>query len=214
MREGFLVVAVFGISGCTGKALVEVARARGLDLVGLARRPPVPPLPTHVRVLVGELSDPQAVHQVVKGARAVICVFGPRPPHLEVFCAEATENIITAMRETGTPRLLCQTGAMVGALPRNVSLPVRWMAHRFAQSRPQVAADRAVQEQLVRASRLDWTLVKPPRLRTGPAKLPVRAGPSLPIGLLASLSRSALAGFLLDEVTAGRFVGQAVYVRD
>lgn len=209
-----MAVAVFGISGRTGTALVDAAQTRGLELVGLARRPLIPPVAAHVRVFVGELSDPEAVHQVVTGAQAAICVFGPRPPHREVFCAEATENIIAVMRATGTARLLCQTGAMVGALPRNVSHPMRWMAHRFARSRPQVAADRAAQEQCVRVSRLDWTLVKPPRLRTGAARRPVRAGPALPVGLLASISRSALAGFLLDEVTAGRFVGQAVYVRD
>jgi len=209
-----LAIAVFGISGRTGMALVEAAQVRGLELVGLARRPLVPPLPGHVRVQVGELSDAEAVRQVVAGSEAVICVVGPRPPHREVFCAAATGNIIAAMRAAGVTRLLCQTGAMVGALPGNVSLTMRWMAHRFARSRPEVAADRDAQEQLVRASRLDWTLVKPPRLRTGAARSPVRAGPALSVGLLASISRSALAGFLLDEVTARRFAGQAVYVRD
>lgn len=209
-----MAVAVFGISGRTGEALIEAAQARALELVGLARRPLVLPFAAHVRVHVGDLSDPEAVHQVVTGTQAVICVFGPRPPHREVFCAEATENIIAAMRAGGTARLLCQTGAMVGALPHNVSLPMRWMAHRFARSRPLVAADRAAQERLVRASRLDWTLVKPPRLRTGAARRPVRAGSALPVGLLASIRRSALAGFLLDELAAERFVGQAVYVRD
>ncbi len=209
-----LTVAVFGVSGRTGDALVQAAQAHGLELVGLARRPLVAPLASHVRVHVGDLADLEAVHEVVRGAQAVICVFGPRPPHREVFCAEATENIIAAMRTTGTERLLCQTGAMVGALPRNVSRPMRWMAHRFARARPQVAADRAVQERLVRASRLEWTLVKPPRLRTGATRRSVRAGPALPVGLLASIRRSALADFLFDELTAERFVGQAVYVRD
>jgi len=208
-----VAIAVFGITGRTGKALIEAAHARGLELVGLARRPVASPS-AHVRVLVGELSDAEAVRQVVTGTRASICVFGPRPPDRDVFCAQATANVITAMQSAGSVRLLCQTGAMVGALPPNVSPPMRWMAHRFARSRPQVAADRAAQEQLVRASRLDWTLVKPPRLRTTAASAPVRAGPTLRVGLLSAISRSALAGFLLDEATAGRFVGQAVYVRD
>lgn len=206
-------IAVFGISGRTGRLLLATARGRGLDLVALARPTADVPVASHLRVLRGDLSDRGAVDEVVATARAVVCVLGPRPPFRDAFCASATEAIIGAMKARGVARLICQTGAMIGPLPRTVSRPMRWAARRFAAAYPAVAADRAAQEALVRASALDWTLVKPPRLTDRPSRRPVTAGPAISVGLLSSAARPALAAFLLDEVVRPQFVGQAVYVR-
>lgn len=166
-----------------------------------------------MRVRPGDLGDPDAVREVVAGTRAVICVLGPRPPFREAFCAAATAAILEAMQACGVRRFVCQTGAMIGALPPNVSGPMRWAAHRFAATHPAVAGDRAEQETRVRASSVDWTLVKPPRLTNRRLRGPVAAGPTLPVGLLSSVGRPALAAFLLDEVEHPRFIGQVVYVR-
>lgn len=206
-------IAVFGISGRTGRALLEIARERGLDLVALVRPTTDVPVAGHLRVYRGDLTDPHTVQQVVANTRAVVCVLGPRPPFRDVFCAAGTEAIINAMKACGVARLICQTGAMIGPLPRNVSRPMRWAARRFAAAHAAVAADRAEQEALVRGSMLDWTLVKPPRLTDRPPRRPVTAGPVISVGLLSSVGRPALAAFLLAEVEQPRFIGHAVYVR-
>lgn len=207
-------VAVFGISGRTGRALLDTAQERGIDLVGLVRRRASVPVASRVRLWEGDLGDPGLVQEVVANTQAVICVLGPRPPFRDAFCAAATATILAAMKTGGVGRFLCQTGAMIGALPPNVSRPMQWAARRFAAGHPAVAADRAEQEALARASPVHWTLVKPPRLSNRRRRRPVAAGPTLPVGLLSSIGRAALAGFMLDEIDRPRFIGQAVYVRD
>ena len=206
-------IAVLGISGRTGRALLAAAQARGLDVVALVRQTANVPVASHLRLRQGDLSDLGLVQEVVANTRAVICVLGPRPPFRDTFCAVATAAIIGAMKACGVARLICQTGAMIGSLPRTVSRPMRWAARQFAAAHPAVAADRAEQEALVRSSTLDWTLVKPPRLTDRPPRRPVTAGPALSVGLLSSVGRPALAAFLVDEVERPRFIGQAVYVR-
>ena len=206
-------IAVFGISGRTGRALLDTAQERGIGLVALVRQTTTVPGGSHLRVRQGDLGNPDVVQEVVANTDAVISVLGPRPPFRDAFCAAATTAILRAMKVCGVARLICQTGAMIGALPENVSRPMQWAARRFAAAHPAVAADRAEQERLVRASALRWTLVKPPRLTGRPPRRPVAAGPSLSVGLLSSIGRPALAAFLLDEVERPRFIGQAVYVR-
>lgn len=206
-------IAVFGISGRTGRALLETARERRLDLVALVRPTADVPVASHLRVRRGDLSDSGAVQDVIAKTRAVICVLGPRPPFRDAFCTAAAEAIIRAMKACGVARLICLTGAMIGPLPPTVSRPMRWAARRFAAAHPAVAADRAGQEAVVRSSALAWTLVKPPRLTDRLPRRPATAGPAVPVGLLASVGRPALAAFLLDEVERPRFIGQAVYVR-
>ena len=206
-------IAVFGISGRTGRALLAAAQARGLDVVALVRQTANVPIASHLRLRQGDLSDLGLVQEVVANTRAVICVLGPRPPFRDTFCAAATAAIIGAMKACGVARFICQTGAMIGSLPHTVSRPMRWAARQFAAAHPAVAADRAEQEALVRSSTLDWTLVKPPRLTNRPPRHPVTAGPALSVGLLSSVGRPALAAFLVDEVERPRCIGQAVYVR-
>ncbi|HSB52708.1 MAG TPA: NAD(P)H-binding protein, partial [Gemmatimonadales bacterium] len=198
-------IAVFGISGRTGRAILEGARERGLNLVALVRPTANVPVAGHLRVYRGDLADPGTVQQVVANTRAVVCVLGPRPPFGDIFCAAGTGAIISTMKACGVARLICQTGAMIGPLPRTVSRPMRWAARRFAAAYPAVAADRAEQEALVRASALDWTLVKPPRLTDRSSRRPVTAGPAISVGLLSSVGRPALAAFLLDEVLRPQF---------
>jgi len=116
------------------------------------------------------------------------------------------------MRRVGVRRLVCQTGAMIGGEVPNWTLPVRLMVRLFMRQRSAVAADRMRQEELVKESRLEWTLVKPPRLTDSPAQGRVAAGVDLRIGLLSKISRTDLASFLVAECVAPRYVNQAVYV--
>lgn len=203
-------IAIFGVSGRTGEALTTAARARSWGVRSLGRISSV--APTGVAMIRADFDDAARVAQVVTGADAVCCVFGPRAPYTDVFCARATRAVVEAMRTVGCRRLLCVTGAMIGPLATR-SRPMAWMRAWFVWRRPAVAADRDEQEAIVMSSGLDWTIVKPPRLTDAGPSDRVAAAPDLPVGLRSVLSRADLAHFLLDEIAAPRFRGQRVVVR-
>ena len=210
--EDLTKVALFGASGRTGQAFVRTGSAQGLlvraSFRGSAKADP----PSGIEILRGDLQDADHVRATIAGTTAVCCVFGPRPPHTDVFCARATELIVDSMQRAGVRRLVCQTGAMIGEDAANWTPPVRAMVRMFRWQRPAVAADRMMQEQLVRESGLEWTLVKPPRLTDGRARGRVVAGIDLQIGLSSSIRRADLAAFLVGECLEPRFAKQAVYV--
>jgi putative NADH-flavin reductase len=208
-----MTIAVFGITGRTGLALAEAARARGLAVQGMTRGgQPLAELPD-VQLVRGTFADADRVAETVVGADAVCCVIGPRPSSREAFCAAATAAVIVGMRAAGCRRLLCLTGAMIGSAPGNRSRPMQWMARSFAQHAPDLARDREEQERIVAASGLDWTIVKPPRLTEGSASGRVCAGTDLRLGLLSRISRADLAAFMLDEIDGRAYVRQRVFVR-
>jgi putative NADH-flavin reductase len=116
------------------------------------------------------------------------------------------------MTATGRRRLLCVTGAMVGAaLSRSRALS--WMATLYRWWQPAVARDREEQEEAVTGSGLDWTLFKPPRLTDGDPTRRVAAGPELPVGLFSAISRADLADFMLDAVLDPGYIRQRLIVK-
>lgn len=209
-----MIVSVFGASGRTGHAFVRIAAEAGLLQRLHYRNKPSDLIPDTATVVVGALADPTAVREVLRGADAVVIVLGPRPDARGVFCATATKAIIAGMRTQGVPRVLCVTGAMIGELPRNVGLAMKLFA--FAQrktERVDMLDDRDEQERLVRNSKLAWTVVKPPRLTDG-TTAEFDAAPTLSVGINNSLSREALAAFLVREVQVPQFASSAVYIKD
>ena len=71
-------------------------------------------------------------------------------------------------------------------------------------------ADHEVKESLIRSSRLDWTIVRPPKLTNGAATGDYRSGDEIstwkPVPML---SRSDVAQFVLQELVEPRYVRRA-----
>lgn len=208
-------LTIFGATGKTGQALVAVALEHAWNVCAFVRTQVGArlALPPGLDVVHGYPERAEDIERAVLGSDAVCCVFGPRPPYGDLFCAPFTRRIVDAMRARNVRRLVCVTGAMIGAMPPNTSRAMRAMAATIRKRHRALMADRAEQEEIVIASGLDWTVVKPPRLTNGARTKTVHAGPALKVGLSSSLCRQNLAEFVFRAAAHGRFVGQRVYVR-
>lgn len=207
-------MTVFGASGRTGRRVAAEAVRSGQRVVAVCRRAEAAALlPGEAVVLAGDGLEPPLLGEAVAGAAAVVVVFGPRPGDREPFCAGATGAIVEAMADAGVRRLIVQTGAMVGRYPRNRSLPMRLAVAVYDRLEPVLARDREEQEACVRASGLDWTLVKPPRLTEAPTGADPEVGEDLRVGLLSSVARADLARVLVGLATTRQGRRRALFVR-
>jgi len=207
------VIALFGASGATGQAIAELAGSRGYGIRAFVRSEGCMPDRNNLVEIVGDLGNPGDVGAAVDSADAVCCVFGPRPPYEDIFCRAGTQVITACMKERGVRRLLCQTGAMVGYYPANRTLPFRLMKSIYGWRMRDSAADRDGQEEVVKLSGLEWTLVKPPRLTHRKGIGQYRCGPGVKVGLLSQISRHDLAAFTLDILERKKWLSTAVFVR-
>jgi len=154
-------LAVFGASGRVGAAVLSLAQSRGWSVRALVRPSSHCKEEARVEIIRGSLESPTDVLVTLHGAHAVLCLYGPRSAQSIPFCAQATLRIIAGMQVIGLRRLLCLTGAMVGALPSNVSLALRAMAAAYRYWCPELAADASEQERVV----IDSQVETPPQAR-------------------------------------------------
>ena len=200
---------VFGASGKTGHELVREAIERGHTVTAFIRTPEKLKITgSSVRILRGNVADSAAVADAIPGHDAVVSALGvSKPLTHDADVIAGIQNIVSAMEEHGVRRLiyLCFIGvrdsrAAVGFVLRYIAtIPLR---HEIA--------DHEVKESLIKSSRLDWTIVRPPKLTNGPATSRYRSGDNIttwkPVPLL---SRSDLAHFVLQELVEPKYVRRA-----
>lgn len=204
-------LSLFGASGATGQILVAEALAQGYTVKALCRhRASLSLQHEHLSVFEGEI-DSSSCLNVIEGADAVLCVLGQRRGDSTPFCAEATRLVLQAMETTGVKRMLCMTGAMIGE--RNAAYRswfIRQMVKSFHKRMPEMAADRALQEQHIAQSGTDWTIIKPPRLTNGTARGKYTLGETVRVSAFSAISRADVADCLLKSIdnssTFGKFL--------
>jgi len=192
--------------------VIDLLLSEGYGVHALCRRAASLEPRQGLSIFEGQLSDAAVIDETVRGCRAALILFGPRPPHTDIFCAAATAAIVSAMARAGIRRLICQTGAMVGDYPRNRSWLLRLMRRIFDRYYPELGADRRQQEKAVIESGLDWTILKPPRLTDG-APAPIAMGPDVRVGMLSSVSRASIAGLVIRELGEDGHLHEIMFVK-
>jgi len=120
-----------------------------------------------------------------------------------------TQNLMEAMQRHGVRRLVVETALGVGDAWWQMGLYYTLFLRIFIL--PLYFFDKKRQEALVRASGLDWTLVRPGALNNGPRRGVYRQGPRVGHWLwTVRISRADVAAFMLDQMTDRRYVGSAV----
>ncbi|MFC3979144.1 NAD(P)-dependent oxidoreductase [Streptosporangium jomthongense] len=207
-------LTVFGATGGTGRHVVEQALAAGHHVTAVVRDPARLTSTGHPRLepVVADVMDtaaPEAVVAAVTGGDAVISALGPRPGGGGSVCADGARAIIAAMRAAGTRRLVVVTasGHIVDSGDGPVSrLLVKPMLQRLLR---EGFADFVRTDDAVRASGLDWTIMRPPRLTDGRRK-PYRTAVDVNVRGGILISRADLADAILATLAVPETVGHTV----
>jgi putative NADH-flavin reductase len=211
-------IAVFGANGGTGRLLVAEALDAQHEVTALTRHPDEFPIRhDHLRVVAGDVLDPAAVATVVADQDAVLSVLGvPYGRKKITLYSQGIDAIITAMKRSGLARLACVSSSATdpefarrdpggGFFFEKVLKPV--IENTMGRT---LYADMLRMERLVRASELDWTIIRPSGLfRTDAVTDYATAQDFLPERFT---SRADLADFLLRQATETEFVRKAAAV--
>lgn len=153
-------IVVLGAAGRTGRLIVEEALRAGLRVSAVVRSPAA--FPDGVRVVNADVRDSDSLSEVVRGHDAVVSAIGAAGRKAGNLYSDGARATAAAMRKAGVDRLLAITS--VGVRPDDPHLS--WWYRRLI--RPigrDLYADMTRMEEIVRASGLDWTFVRPTYLR-------------------------------------------------
>ena len=197
-------IALFGATGGTGQQVLSQGLAKGYTFRALARSPEKVVREEGVEVIAGDVRDATAVERCLAGADAVICVLGSHGS-AEPIEAEGSKQIIAGMQEVGIKRLIAVTSMGVGDSREQVPAFFRVIMQLTLKK---IMAAKEVQEQLIRDSGLDWTIVRPGGLTDGPATGAYRSGTDKSIKA-TRVSRADVADFVLRQLLDERYLRQA-----
>jgi len=203
---------IIGATGPTGRELVQQAIAQGHQVTALVRNAAKAAFAAPVKMIEGDVLDVASLKNAVAGQDAVISSLGSAlsGPFKEVtILSEGTRNLVAAMRAAGVSRLINLTGIGAGDSQGHGPWYYNWLIQPLVLRG--VYHDKTRQEEIVRASGLDWTLVRPGILTNGPAKglETVRAITELKGARAGSIRRADVAAFCLQELADRRFLHQA-----
>jgi putative NADH-flavin reductase len=208
-------LTILGATGGTGTLLISQALAAGHEVTAVVRDPARLAGPAHprLRTVIADVMDPVSIAPALEGADVVISAVGPRGTGPTTVIRNSVHSIIAAMDKTGTRRLLQVSGSIVA--DEGESPYMRYLVKPVARRTflRHVCADMRRGEDEIRASDLDWTIVRPPALTGKAATGTYRTAidRNLPHGF--TVSRADLAACLLamlaDPATVHRHVAVA-----
>lgn len=206
-----MTILVLGATGSVGRLVVEEALRRGHGVTVLVRRTErLGAVASRVRVAQGDALDASAVSRAVAGQDAVLYVLGAGNVRQTTLFSESTKILLKAMTDHGPRRLVCVTGVGAGETKGHGGfLYDRILYPLFTKG---IYADKDVQEELIRQSGLDWTIVRPAPFRTRTPLGPLRAVTNVEGVTLTKISRLEVARFLIDVLEQNRYLNQAVFV--
>ncbi|MGI9149446.1 MAG: NAD(P)-dependent oxidoreductase [Chloroflexota bacterium] len=159
-------------------------------------------LADQVRVSTGNVFGSDVIAEAAAGADAVLCSIGAPAGFLArgatTVYSDAAAALAAGMPRAGVNRLVFCTSAGVEDHDPAEALPYTLIAKPFFFQR--AYDDMKIAETTIRATRLDWTLVRPGRLTNGPATGLYAVSPRLRTPESKGISRADVATFMLDQI--------------
>lgn len=206
-------LALFGATGGTGRAVLQKVLDDGHRVRVLARRAGALPEHPNLQVIQGDVMDPVIVRRTLLGCSAVVVCLGAPALSRSLVRSEGTQVIVDAMRLEGIDRIVCLS--LMGANESRSRLTpfLRYVVFPTYLRRP--TKDHERQEDILRASGLDYTIVRPPHLTDDEARGEyVHGFGDDTSGINFHISRADLASFMLAQVNASTYRKAAVCISD
>jgi uncharacterized protein YbjT (DUF2867 family) len=193
-------ILVLGATGGAGRLIVSDAAAKGHSVVALVRSTAGANLPK-AELIEGGATDEIALRRALAGCDAVVSALGTGMVFRKVsLLTEATRALVPEMTRSGARRLVCISALGVGDSRGHGGFVFDRLFQPLLLS--QAYKDKDGQEAAIRASQLDWVIVRPGMLTDDPARGRVRAVTNLAGISGGKISRADVARFVVDQLTS------------
>lgn len=199
---------VFGPTGGTGRQLVEQALAQGHIVTAFARNPAKLALKhENLQVFEGDVRNFASVEEAMQDQDAVLCSLGVPASNKEKVRADGTRSIIRAMEKVNVRRFICQTSLGYGDSRPLLPFYMKYLIVPLILRH--VFADHELQEDYIKQSHLDWTIIRPGNLTNGHLTGVYRHGfAATDKATKLKISRADVADFMLKQLMDDTYLHQ------
>lgn len=155
-------IVVFGAGGGVGRRAVAAAAEQGHDIVAAARSSV--DVPAAVQEAAVDVRDADAVRRAVDGADAVLWCVGVTSRSGGDVGRVGMPHLVAAARQAGVGRLVSVSGAGVTLPGDEKGLGARLVSGLTLRLARDLVMDKRGEHEVLAASGLSWTEVRPPRL--------------------------------------------------
>jgi uncharacterized protein YbjT (DUF2867 family) len=191
-------ILVLGATGATGQLIVRDAVAIGHSVVALVRAKARSNLPG-AELIEGDPRDEGTLARALDGCDAVVITLGTGVGLRKVdLLTDATRALVAAMTRTGVRRMVCISALGVGDSRGHGG----FVFDRLFQPLLLGPAykDKERQEAAIRASSLDWVVVRPGMLTNDPPRGRVKATADLAGVNGGKIARADVAQFVVEQL--------------
>ena len=199
-------VLIIGASRGIGLETVKAALEAGYLVRALARSARrIPVSHPKLEKIAGDALEMATVKRALTGVDAVAQSLGVSAGPEIIFestqlFSKATQVLVTAMEEARIKRLICVTGFGAGDSRGSGGFLYNVALHLVFYD------DKDVQERIVRRSKLDWVIVRPVILTSGPRTEAYRALVDPRDWTCGFISRADVADFLVKQIDNDAFL--------
>lgn len=200
-------VLVLGATGGTGRLIVQDALEKGHWVVAMVRSKASAPDLLGADIIEGDVRDQSALMRALDGCDAVISSLGTGVGFSEVsLLTEATHALIPAMNRSGVRRLVCISALGVGDSRGHGGFVFDRLFQPLLLRH--AYKDKGRQEDAIRASALDWVIVRPGMLTNDAARGSLRAIADLASVHGGKVARADVARFVVEQLANDTWLKQ------
>ncbi len=192
-------IAVIGASAGLGLATVKRALERNHSVTTLSRSEVPLPSNSNLTCIVGNALYKEDVSLALKDADAVIITLGTRKDMKQTKLFSDFANVLLEVQKSSGSKatFLFVTGFGTGESGNYVGLFVKLFLKYFLRD---VYADKALMEERISNSDMNWTIVRPGRLLDKPVTENYRIETSLYKGIaIGGINRSDVADYMVKQ---------------
>ena len=205
-------IAIIGASRGIGSELLKAAIEEGHEVTALVRNPTklntsVPRL----RVIKGDILDPSSVATTIAGQDAICVCIGIPPTRkpVDVF-SRGTQNVLDAIGKESNQKLILITGIGAGDSKGHGGFFYDRILNPLLLGTSYADKDRT--ESIVKASHVEWLIVRPGFLTNGPRTGTYRVVENLSGVTAGKISRADVADFILKQLISPTCFGKTPLV--
>jgi len=193
-----------------GRLVVKQALARGHKVTAFVRHDPGNIALDGATVACGNVLDTQALSNALAGQDAVVYAIGVKSTGPTTLFSQSTRLLLSAMEQQGVKRLVCITGVGAGETKGHGGFIYDHLIFPlFTKNR---YADKERQEQMIRQSNADWTIVRPAPFSDAKPRRDFQVVSEVGNVVLRKVSRAEVASFVLDELEMARYLRQTLFI--